>query len=166
MGARGASMMLGYYDDQAVTEDSFNTGGWFMTGDLARIDEDGNARIVGRMKDLIIRGAHNIYPARIEDLALRHPAIAKAAAFPVADDRLGEKVCLAVIAKGEKDVGAQDILGHLDSRGLSKYDMPEYFLSMEAFPLTASGKILKRRLVEMVEEGALRPEPVRWRRNA
>ena len=166
MGARGASMMLGYYDDQAVTEDSFNTGGWFMTGDLARIDEDGNARIVGRMKDLIIRGGHNIYPARIEDLALRHPAIAKAAAFPVADDRLGEKVCLAVIAKGEKDVGAQDILGHLDSRGLSKYDMPEYFLSMEAFPLTASGKILKRRLVEMVEEGALRPEPVRWRRNA
>ena len=165
MGARGASMMLGYYDDQAVTEDSFNAGGWFMTGDLARIDEDGNARIAGRKKDLIIRGGHNIYPARIEDLALRHPSVAKAAAFPVADDRLGEKVCLAVIPRGEEDVDAQDILEHLDSRGLSKYDMPEYFLSVETFPLTASGKILKRQLAEMVAEGALRPKPVRWRPN-
>ena len=162
MGARGASLMLGYYDDQAVTEDSFNAGGWFMTGDLARIDDDGNARIAGRKKDLIIRGGHNIYPARIEDLTLRHPAVAKAAAFPVADDRLGEKVCLAVIPRGGETVNAQDILDHLDSRGLSKYDMPEYFLSMETFPLTASGKILKRQLVEMVAEGALRPEPVRW----
>ena len=165
IGTRGASMMLGYYDDQAVTEDSFNAGGWFMTGDLARIDEDGNARIAGRKKDLIIRGGHNIYPARIEDLALRHPSVAKAAAFPVADDRLGEKVCLAVIPQGEEGVDAQDILDHLDSRGLSKYDMPEYFLSVEAFPLTASGKILKRQLVEMVVAGALRPQPVRWRPN-
>ena len=166
MGARGASLMLGYYDDQAVTEDSFNAGGWFMTGDLARIDESGNARIAGRKKDLIIRGGHNVYPARIEDLALRHPMVAKAAAFPVADDRLGEKVCLAVIPRTDEEVDAQDILEHLDSRGLSKYDMPEYFLSVEAFPLTASGKILKRQLVEMVAEGALRPELVRWRRNA
>ena len=163
MGARGASLMLGYYDDQAVTEDAFNRGGWFMTGDLARIDENGNAQIAGRKKDLIICGGHNIYPARIEDLTLRHPSVAKAAAFPVADDRLGEKVCLAVIPRVKKDVDAQDILNHLDSRGLSKYDMPEYFLSVETFPLTASGKILKRRLVEMVAAGALGPKPVRWR---
>jgi len=163
MGARGASLMLGYYDDQAVTENSFNIEGWFMTGDLARIDEDGNARISGRKKDLIIRGGHNIYPGRIEDLALRHPAIAKAAAFPVADDRLGEKVCLAVITWGGRTADAEDILEHLDSRGLSKYDMPEYFLSVETLPLTASGKILKRKLVEMVAEGTLRPQPVRWR---
>ncbi|MDP6572539.1 MAG: class I adenylate-forming enzyme family protein [Rhodospirillales bacterium] len=163
MGARGASLMLGYYDDQAVTEDAFNRGGWFMTGDLARIDDNGNAQIAGRKKDLIIRGGHNIYPARIEDLTLRHPSVAKAAAFPVADDRLGEKVCLAVIPRATEDVDAQDILNHLDSRGLSKYDMPEYFLSVETFPLTASGKILKRRLVEMVATGALRPKPVRWR---
>lgn len=96
--------MLGYFDDQATTEESFNGEGWFMTGDLGRLDAEGNLRIVGRKKDLIIRGGHNIHPALIEDFTLRHMAVAKAAAFPVRDERLGEKVCLAVIPRG----GGQD----------------------------------------------------------
>src|SRR5690606_23235184 len=94
IGTRGALLMLGYFDNQAATEDSFNAGGWFMSGDLGRIDDKGNLGIVGRKKDLIIRGGHNVFPARIENLMLRHPAVVKAAAFPIADMRLGERVCL------------------------------------------------------------------------
>ena len=74
LGVRGASLMLGYFGDQAATEASFNAHGWFMTGDLARLDAKGYLQIVGRKKDLIIRGGHNIYPAKIEDTAMRHQA--------------------------------------------------------------------------------------------
>jgi acyl-CoA synthetase len=157
IGGRGAALMLGYLDNQAATEQSFNRDGWFMSGDLGMFDERGNLKIEGRLKDLIIRGGHNIYPATIEALALRHPQVAKAAAFPVADERLGERVCLAVIG----EVAGDAMLAHLNSEGLSKYDMPEFYLRVAEFPLTASGKILKRELVQMVRRGELRPEPVR-----
>lgn len=162
LGVRGASLMLGYFGDQANTESSFNRDGWFMTGDLARLDERGNLQIVGRKKDLIIRGGHNIYPARIEDYTMRYKAVAKAAAFPVSDERLGERVCLAVIVRPNEVVAPMELLAHLNDHGLSKYDMPEFFIEMESFPLTASGKVLKRRLVEMVAQGLLKPQPVRW----
>ena len=163
LGVRGASMMLGYFDDQTGTEMSFNRDGWFMTGDLARLDERGNLQIAGRKKDMIIRGGHNIYPVRIEDYVMRHAGVAKAAAFPVSDDRLGERVCLAIIPRTKGALAPMGVLRHLNDQGLSKYDMPEFFLELESFPLTASGKVLKRRLVEMVAEGALKPQPVRWR---
>jgi acyl-CoA synthetase len=162
LGVRGASLMLGYFNDQASTEASFNRAGWFMTGDLARLDRHGNLEIVGRKKDLIIRGGHNIYPAKIEDFAMRHDAIAKAAAFPVPDQRLGEKVCLAIIAKPNLSVEPMAMLAHLNDLGLSKYDMPEFFIELASFPLTASGKILKRGLTEMVARGEIKPISVRW----
>jgi acyl-CoA synthetase len=162
IGGRGACLMLGYFDNQRATEESFNRGGWFLSGDLGQFDENGNLAIVGRKKDLIIRGGHNIHPARIEELAMRHKAVAKCAAFAVADERLGEKVCLSVIwhegESGEPDV----MLAHLHAEGLSKYDMPEYFIAVESYPLTASGKILKRELVEWAKSGRLAPTPVRW----
>lgn len=157
IGGRGAALMLGYFDDQGATESSFNRDGWFLSGDLGIVDERGNLKVEGRLKDLIIRGGHNIYPARIENLASRHPRVEKVACIPVPDDRLGERVCIAII--GEAEPG--QLLDHLASEGLSKYDMPEYFLRVEAFPLTASGKILKRTLVEMVKAGRLTPQLVR-----
>jgi acyl-CoA synthetase len=162
LGVRGASLMLGYFDDQAATELSFNRDGWFMTGDLARLDKRGNLQIAGRKKDLIIRGGHNIYPVRIEDYTMRHMGVAKAAVFPIADERLGARVCLAVIARTSAAPAPMELLKHLSDQGLSKYDMPEFFLELENFPLTASGKVLKRRLVEMVAQGLLKPQPVRW----
>ena len=163
LGVRGASLMLGYFNDQRSTEGSFNRAGWFMTGDLARLDAEGNLQIVGRKKDLIIRGGHNIYPAKIEDFAMRHDAIAKAAAFPVPDQRLGEKVCLAIISKPNSSVDPMALLSHLNDLGLSKYDMPEFFIELSSFPLTASGKILKRGLTEMVAQGQIQPLSVRWK---
>jgi acyl-CoA synthetase len=162
IGTRGALLMLGYFDNQATTEDSFNRDGWFMSGDLGTLDARGCLRIVGRKKDLIIRGGHNIHPARIEDLAHRHAAVQKAAAFGVPDMRLGEKACLAVICRDGERVHGEGMLDHLHAVGLSKYDMPEFFITLDAFPLTASGKILKRELVEWVKSGRIIPEPVRW----
>jgi len=162
IGTRGALLMLGYFDNQATTEDSFNKGGWFLSGDLGTLDERGCLRIVGRKKDLIIRGGHNIHPAKIEDLAHKHAAVQKAAAFGVPDARLGEKVCLAVICREGERVTGDALLDHLHAVGLSKYDMPEHFIVLEAFPLTASGKVLKRELQEWVRIGRIVPQPVRW----
>ena len=162
IGTRGALLMLGYFNNQSATENAFNAGGWFMSGDLGRMDAQGNLQIVGRKKDLIIRGGYNIHPSRIENLALKHAAVLKAAAYPVADTRLGERVCLAIIQREGAQIEVGQLLAHLDAVGLSKYDMPEFFICMEAFPLTASGKILKRELVEWTKVGKISPTPVRW----
>jgi acyl-CoA synthetase len=161
IGGRGASLMLGYFDDQAATEESFNSQGWFMTGDLGWVDAEGYIRITGRKKDVIIRGGHNIFPAKIETLAMQHPGIARAAALPVPDDRLGEKVCLAVMLREGAAPGIEEILHHLDAAGLSRYDMPEYWLVLPEIPLTASGKILKRAVAEQIAAGTAVPTPVR-----
>ncbi|MDP3412292.1 MAG: class I adenylate-forming enzyme family protein, partial [Polaromonas sp.] len=162
IGGRGGVLMLGYFAHQSATESSFNAAGWFLSGDLGRLDGGGNLQIVGRKKDLIIRGGHNIHPAHIEEYAHRHPAVRKAAAFGVADERLGEKVCLALICHDTAPTG-DEILRHLAKEGLSKFDMPEYYAVVKAFPLTPSGKVLKRELVQWVATGHLRPEPVRYR---
>ena len=158
IGGRGGALMLGYFDNQAATETSFNRDGWFMSGDLGSLDAHGNLRVEGRLKDLIIRGGHNIYPAHIEALALRHTEVVRVACFPVADERLGERVCIAVAG----GVAPDTLLAHLGREGLSKFDMPEYFVRLEEFPLTASGKILKRELIEMVKRGEIVPAGVRF----
>jgi acyl-CoA synthetase len=162
IGGRGSSLMLGYFDDQETTEASFNAHGWFMTGDLGWMDAQGFLRIVGRKKDLIIRGGHNIYPAHIEALAMRHDAIEKVAAFPVPDPRLGEKVCLAFVLRHGWQLDDVALLAHLDAAGLSRYDMPEYLVQLDTLPLTASGKVVKRTLSQQMTAGTLRPRAVRF----
>ena len=156
IGGRGASLMLGYFDDQAATEDAFNKDGWFMTGDLGTLDSEGYLRVAGRSKDIIIRGGHNIHPARIEELATRHPAVKRAAAVPVKDSRLGEKVCLVVACHEGRAITPEDLLAHLDATGLSKYDMPEYYLAIEEIPVTPNGKMLKRDIVDRIKDGQTR----------
>lgn len=162
IGGRGASLMLGYFEDPKATAAAFNASGWFMTGDLGTIDADGYLRIAGRQKDIIIRGGHNIHPARIEEFATRHPSVRRAAAVPVKDSRLGEKVCLAVVFQPGQSVSADALLTHLDAAGLSKFDMPEYFVALDEIPLTPNGKMVKRAIAEWIAEGRIAPEPVRW----
>jgi acyl-CoA synthetase len=162
IGGRGASLMLGYFDDPKATDDAFNAGGWFMTGDLGSLDENDYLRIAGRQKDIIIRGGHNIHPARIEELATRHAAVQRAAAVPVKDARLGEKVCLAVVLRAGQKLSPDELLAHLDAAGLSKFDMPEYFLTLDEIPLTPNGKMLKRAIIDEIAQGRITPIPVRW----
>ena len=161
IGGRGAMRMLGYFDDQAATERSFNRHGWFMSGDLGRFDGNGNLQIVGRGKDIIIRGGHNIHPARVEDLAMRHAAVGKAAAIGVPDERLGERVCLAITAAGESAPPAADeLIAFLGATGLSRYDMPEYIAVLDELPLGPTGKVLKRELVHWLSDGRLQLQPI------
>ena len=161
IGGKGASLMLGYFDDETASASSFNSDGWFLTGDIGSLDEDGYLHITGRIKDVIIRGGHNVYPARIEQLAVRHPAVEKAAAIPLADARLGERVCLVIVPADGASPDPGQILRHLNTEGLSKYDMPEYFAEVEDMPLTPGGKVMKRDLLALVDSGRLNPKPLR-----
>jgi acyl-CoA synthetase len=163
IGGRGASLMLGYFDDQAAIEAAFNASGCFMTGDLGQIDEAGYLRITGRKKDVIIRGGRNIYPAPIETLALRHRMVEQAAVIPLADVRLGERICLAIVPTANAQPDPKGILEHLAAAGVSRYDMPEFIVFLAEMPLTASGKIVKRDLVRWVTEGRVLPQSVRSR---
>ncbi|MFE3837199.1 class I adenylate-forming enzyme family protein [Pseudogemmobacter sonorensis] len=153
IGGRGAALMLGYFANQRATETSFNREGWFMSGDLGMLDAEGNLKVVGRLKDAIIRGGHNIYPAHIEQAALTHPGVRQAACVPVPDRRLGERVCLALSGGASPD----EVLAVLRGRGLSKYDMPEYMLNLPALPVLPSGKIHKRELSERIRRRELEP---------
>ena len=161
IGGRGASLMLGYYADETATAKSFNSHGWFMTGDLGSLDEDGYLHITGRIKDVIIRAGHNIHPARIEQLAARHPGIEKAAAIPFPDARLGERVCLVIVPRAGPRPDPQQILKFLEEEGLSRYDLPEYFAEIDDMPLTPGGKVLKRELLALIDTGRLEPELLR-----
>lgn len=156
IGGRGAALMLGYFGLQNATAESFNETGWFMSGDLGMLDDAGNLSVVGRLKDTIIRGGHNIYPSSIEAMAMRHPEVNQAACIPVPDQRLGERVCLTV----RGSIQWETLLDHLRDNGLSRYDMPEFLLRVDEFPLTASGKVLKRRLADMVARREVVPESV------
>jgi acyl-CoA synthetase (AMP-forming)/AMP-acid ligase II len=160
VGGRGGSVMLGYWDDQPATEAAFNAGGWLMSGDLGRLGEDGYLYLVGRAKELIVRGGHNINPLRIEALALRHPGVAGAAAVPVSDDRLGERICLAVAWRTDVAADAATLLAHLDAEGLSRYEMPEFLVEMPEIPLMPNGKIRRRDIADSLRTGTLVPVPV------
>ena len=133
-----------------------------MSGDLGRFDANGNLEIVGRKKDLIIRGGHNIHPAKIEDLAMRHHAVARCAAFAVADERLGEKVCLSVIfheaRRGERRRAARTPA----RAGLSRYDMPEYFIAMDRLPADRQWQDPEARTRRVGEVGPHPADAVRW----
>ncbi len=158
IGGRGACLMLGYFDNQQRDRGVASTArGWFMSGDLGRFDAAGCLEIVGRKKDLIIRGGRNIHPAKIEDLAMRHRAVARAAAFagrrPAARR---EGLPVGDLSRRAQSAEARGIAcASAHAEGLSRYDMPEYFIAMTAYPLTASGKVLKRELVEWARAGRI-----------
>ncbi|MEK9644739.1 MAG: class I adenylate-forming enzyme family protein [Alphaproteobacteria bacterium] len=160
VGGKGGSLMLGYFSDRAATEACLNADGWFLTGDLGRIDADGYLTLTGRRKELIVRGGHNINPNLLEDLALRHPAIDLAAAIPVPDERLGERACLAVMFEKSRSLSAEEVLRHLADEGLSRYDMPEFWLPYNDIPVMPNGKLDKQEIIRRVGDGTLKPEPV------
>ena len=160
VGGKGASLMLGYFNDRKAGEDCINAAGWFLTGDLGTIDENGYLRLTGRKKELIVRGGHNINPNLLEDLAVRHPAIDLVAAIPVPDDRLGERACLAVVFEDGQIASAAEILAHLGDEGLSRYDMPEFWLPLADIPLMPNGKMEKLEIIRRVRDGSLVPELV------
>jgi len=135
---RGPELFVGYASTSA-TRDAFARGGWFRTGDLGQLDADGWLTIVGRIKDIIIRGGENISAAELEAHLEAHPAVQQAAAVGYPDDRLGERVCAVVVASEPFDLAA--CRAWLESRGVTRFKWPERVLQLPSMPLLGAGKI-------------------------
>ena len=151
---RGPMVARGYYGRDDLTRESFLPDGFFRTGDQARMDEDGYIRITGRIKDLIIRGGVNIAPVEIESVLFSHPKVANAAVVGMPDPRLGERICAWVIleadATGDSTLTVGEVQTWMEEAGLAKPKWPERIEVVDAFPMTASGKVQKFRLREMI----------------
>lgn len=141
---RGYSVMIGYWGEPERTADMIRDG-WMHTGDLAVMDEEGFGRIVGRIKDMIIRGGENIYPREIEDFLLGHPAIEDAYVVGVPDVRFGEEVCACVKLREGHRIDAATLAEHFRGR-LAHYKAPRYFRFVPTFPMTVTGKVQKHLL--------------------
>ena len=148
---RGPSQALGYFHRPDLYQQASPDGDWFATGDVARLRHDGGIRIVGRTKDLIIRGGENIPVAEVEDLLLRHPDVTDVAVIGLPDDRLGERAC-AVITSGDRAPDLDDLTTFLDREGMAKQFWPERLVILDAMPRTPSGKIQKFKLREQILE--------------
>jgi fatty-acyl-CoA synthase len=139
---RGYSVMRGYWDDAERTRDAIDAGGWMHTGDLAVIDEEGYCNIVGRVKDMIIRGGENIYPREIEDFLFRHPAVLDVAVVGVPDPKFGEAVCACIQLRGGMVVTEEEVREFCRAQ-IAHYKVPRYVRFVAEFPLTISGKVQK-----------------------
>jgi len=139
---RGYSVMLGYWDDEEKTRADIDPAGWMHTGDLAVIDGDGYCDIVGRVKDMIIRGGENIYPREIEEYLFRHPKIQQAAVFGVPDEKYGEAVAAWVKLQEGETADAEEIRAYC-SEQIAYYKVPKYIIIVDEFPMTVTGKIQK-----------------------
>jgi long-chain acyl-CoA synthetase len=141
---RGHNVMKGYYKRPEATAESIRNG-WFHSGDLAKMDEDGFFFIVDRVKDMIIRGGFNVYPREIEELLYGHPAVAEAAVIGVPDPALGEEIKAVVAFKPGQSVSEQELIDYCKER-LAAYKYPRSVEIRDTLPKTATGKILKREL--------------------
>lgn len=137
--------MAGYHNRSRATAEAIRDG-WFHTGDLARVDEDGYYFIVDRKKDLIIRSGYNVYPREIEEVLYQHPAVAEAAVVGVPDPLLGEEIAAVVVLKPEAHATAEEIRDHVKSR-VAAYKYPRVVTFTGALPKGPTGKILKREIV-------------------
>ena len=143
--ARGPMSPLGYFNSPELDARYRADGGWVRTGDLGLIDAEGYLRIVGRTKDIIVRGGYNISPAETEAALCRHPAVAEAACVGYPDDRLGERMCaFVVLAPGAGAPALTELAAFLEADGLARIKIPERLEVVEAMPLNPTGKILKR----------------------
>ncbi len=150
---RGYSVMLGYWDNDEKTAEAIDADGWMHTGDLAVMREDGYCTIVGRIKDMVIRGGENIYPREIEEFLYAHPDIEDVQVVGVPDEKYGEELCAWIRMRDGADPLDAGSVRSFASGKLAHYKIPRYVLLVDEFPMTVTGKIRK---VEMREESARR----------
>jgi fatty-acyl-CoA synthase len=139
---RGYSVMLGYWNDEARTKEAVDSSGWMHTGDLATIDNDGYCRIVGRLKDMVIRGGENIYPREVEGYLFRPPQIQDVQVFGVPDEHYGEELCAWIIVKAGSELDEEEVRSFCQNQ-ISHYKIPRYIRFVESFPSTVTGKVQK-----------------------
>ncbi|ATQ42413.1 AMP-binding protein [Caulobacter mirabilis] len=139
---RGYSVMLGYWDDPEKTAEAVDAEGWMHTGDLAVIDDEGYGNIVGRIKDMVIRGGENVYPREIEEFLFRHPKVEDVQVVGVPDPKFGEELCAWVKLRAGETATQAEIVDFCRGQ-IAHYKVPRYVRFVEAFPMTVTGKIQK-----------------------
>jgi fatty-acyl-CoA synthase len=139
---RGYSLMLGYWDDPEKTREAIDGEGWMHTGDLAVIDDEGYCNIVGRSKDMIIRGGENVYPREIEEFLFRHPKVADVAIVGVPHAKYGEEVCAWIKLRSGESATADEIVEFCRGQ-IAHYKVPAHVVFVDGFPMTVTGKVQK-----------------------
>jgi fatty-acyl-CoA synthase len=149
---RGYSVMLGYWDDPERTAEAIDRAGWMHTGDLATMNDAGYCNIVGRIKDMVIRGGENIYPREIEEFLYRHPSVQDVQVIGIPDTKYGEELCAWIILKEGAALSAEDIRAFCGGQ-IAHYKIPRHIRFVDAFPTTVTGKVQKFAMREtMVKE--------------
>jgi fatty-acyl-CoA synthase len=139
---RGYSVMLGYWEDPERTDEAIDRAGWMHTGDLATMDDEGYVNIVGRSKDMVIRGGENVYPREVEEFLYTHEHIADVSVVGVPDERYGEELCAWVIVRGGAEL-SEDAVREFCRGRLAHFKVPRYVLFTDEFPMTVTGKVQK-----------------------
>ncbi|MCX7251629.1 MAG: AMP-binding protein [Burkholderiales bacterium] len=147
---RGYSVMQGYWGDEAKTREAIDAAGWMHTGDLATMDEQGYINIVGRIKDMVIRGGENIYPREIEEFLYRLPQVQDVQVVGVPDERFGEELCAWVVLKPGQSLSEDELREFCRGR-IAHYKIPRHIRFVEGFPMTVTGKIQKFRIREAMK---------------
>ncbi len=148
---RGYSVMLGYWNDAERTAEAIDRGRWMHTGDLAVMDEDGYLNIVGRIKDMVIRGGENVYPREIEEFLMGHPDIADVQVVGVPDPRYGEELMAWIVPRGGAELDAEAVAEFARGK-IAHYKIPRYVRCVGELPMTVTGKVQKYKLREMAVE--------------
>jgi fatty-acyl-CoA synthase len=155
---RGYSVMQGYWDDEERTKEAIDEEGWMHTGDLAILDEEGYCNIVGRVKDMVIRGGENVYPREIEEFLYTNNKIQDVSVFGVPDDKYGEEICAWIKLKAGTGSSEEEIKGFCKEQ-IAHYKVPRYVKFVDEFPMTVTGKIQKFLMREkMMEELGLQEQ--------
>jgi fatty-acyl-CoA synthase len=151
---RGYSVMLGYWEQPEQTAEAIDRAGWMNTGDLATMDDDGYVNIVGRIKDMIIRGGENVYPREVEEFLYTHPGVSDVQVIGVPDERYGEIVCAWIVPKPGAELSEQEVQEFCRGK-IARFKVPRHVRFVEAFPMTVTGKIqkFKMRELEIAERG-------------
>ena len=147
---RGYSVMLGYWGDEARTRGAIDPARWMHTGDLATVDDEGFCNIVGRIKDVVIRGGENVYPREVEEFLYGHPSIQDVQVFGVADARYGEELCAWVKLRAGAEMEAEEVRAFCRGR-IAHQKVPRYVRFVEEFPMTVTGKMQKFLMREAME---------------
>ncbi len=148
---KGYSVMHSYWDDEAKTREAVDADGWMHTGDLATMDEQGYVNIVGRIKDLVIRGGENVYPREVEEFLYRHPKVQDVQVVGVPDKKYGEELCAWVITKPGQTATEEEIRAFCQGQ-IAHYKVPRYIRFVPAFPMTITGKIQKFKIREAMKD--------------
>jgi fatty-acyl-CoA synthase len=148
---RGYSVMKGYWDEPEKTADVLDENGWMHSGDLATLDQDGYCNIVGRVKDMVIRGGENIYPREVEEFLHQHPAVQNVQCFGIPNPKYGEVLCAWIHLKEGATITETEVKQFCDGK-IAHYKVPTHVQFVTDYPMTITGKIQKFKMREMMAE--------------